>query len=250
MVFVTWAERNDAFIKKYGAVTFTTVAKGLGEKAGWSAIADKPEWGLFKLGHTHPNESNSGLATLLLMAYDFTGKTRDLTLKDILDPKFQEWMTAIENAVTGMSSSTGNMMKEMVLKGPSSYDSLFVYESVAIDFMKNAEGRWGELRVSYPKRNLWNDNPYYVLDVPWSTARHRKVAEQFLTFLLSASIQQKAIAHGFRPANPQVPVRSTGSPFVDYEKYGIQQDIGQTCDLPRSEVINNLLQIWQRSRQR
>lgn len=250
MVFVTWSERNEAFLKKYGAVSFVTAAKALAEKTGWSGIAEKPEWGLFKFGHTHPNESNSGLATLLLMAYDFTGKTRDLTLKDIVDPKFQEWMTLIENAVTGMSSSTGNMMKEMVLKGPSSYDSLFVYESVAIDFMKNAEGRWGELRVSYPRRNLWNDNPYYILDAPWSTTKHRKAAEAFLAYLLSAPVQQKAIVHGFRPANAQVPVRSPGSPFLEYEKYGIQQDIGQTCDIPRAEVINNLLQIWQRSRQR
>lgn len=250
MVFVTWAERSEAFLKKYNEVTFVTVAKALAERGGWSGIAEKPEWGLFKFGHTHPNESNSGLATLLLMAYDFTGKTRDLTLKDIVDPKFQDTMVSVENAVSGMSSSTGNMMKEMVLKGPSSYDSLFVYESVAIDFMKNAEGRWGELRVSYPKRNLWNDNPCYILDVPWSTPEQRKAADQFMKFLLSAPVQQKSIVHGFRPANPQVPVRSPGSPFVDYEKYGIKQDIGQTCDIPKAEVINNLLQMWQRSRQR
>ncbi len=79
MVFVMWAERYDAFVKKYGALTFQTISQALAEPSGWEAIAQKPEWGLFKFGHTHPNESNSGLMTLTLMAYDFAKKNRDLT---------------------------------------------------------------------------------------------------------------------------------------------------------------------------
>ena len=46
-----------------------------------------------------------------------------------------------------------------MLKGPSSYDAVFVYESVAIDYLKNAEGRWGALHIIYPAYNMWNDNP-------------------------------------------------------------------------------------------
>ena len=33
-------------------------------------------------------------------------------------------MNGIENATTGMSNSTGNMMRDMVLRGPSSFDAL------------------------------------------------------------------------------------------------------------------------------
>ena len=44
--------------------------------AAGRAIAGKPEWGLFKFGHTHPDQSNSGLLTLVLMAYEFAGKRR------------------------------------------------------------------------------------------------------------------------------------------------------------------------------
>src|SRR5262249_54413795 len=130
MVFVMWAQRYDAFIAKYKELNFTTLGEALHEPGGWDAIAQKPEWGLFKFGHTHPNQSNSGLMTLVLMAYDYHKKTRGLSLKDILDPTFQGWMSGIESAVTGLSNSTGNMMRDMVLRGPSSYDALFVYESV------------------------------------------------------------------------------------------------------------------------
>jgi Ca-activated chloride channel family protein len=247
MVFVFWAERYDAFIAKYKSVSFDTISQALQEKGGWNAIAGKPEWGLFKFGHTHPNKSSSGLATLALMAYDYQKKNKDLSLKDILDPGFQNWMTTTETGVSGLSDSTGNMMKDMVLRGPSSYDALIVYESVAIDYLANAEGRWGELRVVYPQRNFWNDNPYLVIDAPWSTPEQKKACGVFADFLLSQPIQKEALDHGFRPGDPQVPVKFPESPLVKYQKYGLQIDIGETCETPKAEVINNLLAGWQRS---
>src|SRR6185436_471639 len=84
MVFVMWAERHEAFVAKYGEVSFRSLGQALAEPSGWQAIAGKPEWGLFKVGHTHPNQSNSGLMTLVLMAYDYHAKARGLELKDIL----------------------------------------------------------------------------------------------------------------------------------------------------------------------
>ncbi len=247
MVFVMWEERYQAFIQHYGKVSFDTIAQALHEKGGWETIAGKPEWGLFKFGHTHPNQSNSGLMTLVLAAYSYQHKTSDLTLKDIVDVKFQDWLAGMERAVSGLSNSTGNMMKEMVLKGPSSFDAVLVYENVAIDYLKNAEGRWGALRAIYPEYNAWNDNPYYILNVPWSDKDQRKAAETFLKFLLSEPIQKESLTHGFRPANTNVPIKFPESPFVLYQPYGIAVDLGKICDPPKAEVVNNLLASWQRS---
>ncbi len=246
MVFVMWAERYDAFVAKYGKVSFVTIGEALKETGGWDAIAKKPEWGLFKFGHTHPQQSNSGLLTLVLMAFDFHGKSRNLTLKDILDPQFQTWMGGIETATTGMSNSTGNMMRDMVLRGPSSYDALCVYESVVIDYLRSAEGRWGELRVIYPRQNAWNDHPAYVLDAPWSSPAQRQAAGKFIDFLLTEPVQRDSLKHGFRPGNPTVPVRFPDSPFVAAEKFGVKLDLGSVSEPPKAEVINNLLALWQR----
>jgi Ca-activated chloride channel family protein len=247
MVFVMWEERYQAFAQKYKTVSFATVGQALQEKGGWDTIAQKPDWGLFKFGHTHPNESNSGLMTIVLAAYSYQKKTKDLQLKDVVDVGFQNWMQGLERAVSGLSNSTGNMMKEMVLKGPSSYDALFVYESVAIDYLKNAEGRWGQLRIVYPEYNAWNENPYYIIDAPWSSKEQRKAAETFLAFLLTEPIQKESLNHGFRPANPSVAVKFPDSPFVKYVDYGIKVDLAKICEPPRAEVVNNLLQSWQRS---
>ncbi|HEX3126378.1 MAG TPA: substrate-binding domain-containing protein [Thermoanaerobaculia bacterium] len=248
MVFVMWAERYEAFRRKYGEVSFRTLGQALAEPSGWQTIAQKPEWGLFKLGHTHPNQSNSGLMTLVLMAYDYHQKSRGLSLQDILDPGFVTWLRELERGVSGLSNSTGNLMREMVLKGPSSYDAVVVYESVAIDYLKNAEGRWGELRIVYPERNAWNENPYYVLDVPWSSPEQREAAGRFLDFLLTEPVQKQSLVHGFRPGNPAVPVRFQGSPFVSYERFGLSVDLGTACEMPRAEILNNLLAGWERAR--
>jgi len=250
MVFVMWEERYQAMIQKYKSLNFTTIAQALQEKGGWNAIAQKPEWGLFKLGHTHPAKSNSGLMTLVLMAYDFNNKTRDLSLKDLLNVQFQDWMSAMERGVSGLADSTGTMMKDMVLRGPSSYDAAFVYESVAIDFLKSAEGRWGEVHIVYPRENMWSDNPYYIIDAPWSSKEQRAAAEVFLKFLLSEPVQKESLKHGFRPGDPNVPIKFTESPFALYERYGLKIEPGSTCEPPKAEVLNNLLAIWQRSQGR
>ena len=248
MVFVIWDERYQAFQQKYKAVSFATIGQALQEKGGWDAIAGKPEWGLFKFGHTHPNESNSGLMAIVLAAYSYEKKTKSLELKDIVDVSFQNWLQNFERGVSGLSNSTGNMMREMVLKGPSSYDALLVYESVAIDYLKNAEGRWGQIRVVYPEYNAWNENPYYIVDAPWSSKEQRKAAETFLAFLLTEPIQKESLAHGFRPANPNVPVKFPDSPFVRYADHGVRVDLAKICEPPHAEVVNNLLQSWQRSK--
>jgi Ca-activated chloride channel family protein len=246
MVFVMWEERYKAMIQKYKSLNFTTVAQALQERGGWNAIAQKPEWGLFKLGHTHPGKSNSGLMTLVLMAYDFSNKTRDLTLKDLLNVQFQDWMSGLERGTTGLADSTGTMMKDMVLRGPSSYDAVFVYESVAIDFLKSAEGRWGEVHIVYPKENMWSDNPFYIIDAPWSSKEQRQAAEAFLKFLMTEPVQKESLKHGFRPGDPNVPIKFAESPFALYERYGLQIEPGSTCEPPKAEILNNLLNIWQR----
>jgi hypothetical protein len=250
MVFVMWRERYQEFVKKYQALTFKSIGQALAEKSGWAGIAQKPEWGVFKFGHTHPQQSNSGLATLVLMAADYHNKSRELSLTDILNTSFQTWMQDIERGSSGLSNSTGNMMREMVLKGPSSFDVICVYENVAIDYLKNAQGRWGELRIVYPKINIWNDNPYYVLDVAWSSDKQKKAAEAFMKFLLSEPIQQQSLPHGFRPGNLAVPILTGDSPFVAYQQHGLQVDLGSMCEAPRAEVLMNLLAGWQRSQGR
>ena len=249
LVFVMWKDRCDAFLAKYKTISFPAVIDAMQQKDGWGGIAGRPDWGRFRFGHTIPTQSNSGLMTLVVIAYDLNTKDKDLTRADIARPEFQTELETLTRGLAGTSNSTGNLMKDMVAKGPSAYDALVVYESIAIDYLKAARGRWGDLCVVYPRRNLWSENPYYILDVPWSSKEQRQAAETFLGFLLSEPQQKKALSHGFRPANINVPIMDNPeSPFVHYKSNGLTVSLGAVCDPPSREVIDDLLLVWGRSK--
>ncbi len=252
MVLVMWQERFDAFSKTYPEVTFKSLATAMHEKAGWAAIAKKPEWMFFKFSHTNPNQSNSGLIALMLMAYDYGDKAQNLTGADITRPEFQSWLLSIERtligAASGLVNSTGNLMTSMLQRGPSTYDCVLVYESNAIERLKQADARWGPIRVVYPKYNYMNDNPYYVLNVPWSTPDQRAAAQTFGNFLLTKEVQARALADGFRPASAAVSITDPDSPWTQFAANGLQPKPDCTfCESPSAEVIENLLISWQRS---
>ena len=68
-------------------------------RAAGGRSPSQPEWGRFKFGHTHPEHSNSGLLTLVLMAYEFSKKERNLSPADVADAGFQEWLRRFEQGV-------------------------------------------------------------------------------------------------------------------------------------------------------
>ena len=247
MVIVMWKSRYEAFTASAPDMSLRTLIAAMHTTNGWGTIALKPEWGRFKLGHTRPGQSNSGLMTLILLAHDYCEKTAALTNGDVVSSDFQEHLALFGRGVAPLANTTDELMKQMILRGPSVYDALLVYESVAIDYLKDAAGRWEELQVAYPKYNVWNDNPYYILETPWSTDAQRKLAETFLSFLMSEPVQLRTLAHGFRPGNPSVPVIGPGSPFEEYAKQGLQVELPEVCEPPSAEVIENLLQSWKRN---
>jgi serine/threonine-protein kinase len=245
MVFVMWETRHEPLVKKYGKVSFQSVGEAMREPGGWATIAGQASWGRFKFGHTHPNRSNSGLMTLVLMAYEFSRKERNLSLADIDQPSFLKWLQAFEQEVArpsgSLTHSTGTLMREMVLRGPPQYDCVMIYENLAIDYLEAARDRWGELHVDYPEPNMWNEHPYYILDVPWSEPEQRAAAAEFLKFLMSQSVQRRALEHGFRPGNPEVSVRSADSPLLRHAKQGMRIELPRMCEPPRAATVKKLI---------
>ncbi len=246
LVFIFWKERHLELRKTYPDITFANLTRAAQAGNGWEDLAGKPDWGFFQFGHTNPEKSNSGFAALVLMAYEYHNKQKDLTVDDVRDAGCRKHLIAAELLVAGLKSSTGGMMRDMVLKGPSSYDVLFAYENLAIDYLKNAQTRWGTLYVVYPQCNIWNNHPFHILQTPWTTAGQQQGARQFMLFLLSRRVQQKAVEFGFRPVHKNVDIHAADSPFKRYRGLGLQADVGAHCQSPDAEVIQALLEIWAR----
>ncbi|WP_426754311.1 substrate-binding domain-containing protein [Myxococcus sp. Y35] len=250
LVFVAWADRAEALKRASGgrAVSWSLIHDAVSSDRGWPAVGGQPEWGFVKLGHTDPTRSNSGLQALLLASMAYYGKQRDLTVADLLEPRFQTWLSELERGVGRFQETTGALMTDMVRFGPSRYDVAVVYENLAIAQLSAPEGPWGPLKVLYPPLTFWSDHPAAVLQGEWVLPRQREAALEWLRYLRSRPVQQRALAYGFRPADPTVPMTAEGaeSPFLRMEAQGIQVDVPPSAEVPDGAVVRNLLTLWSR----
>jgi len=251
LVLVAWKERADVLWgSDPGGDIWQKLHAAVLDPKGWETYG-QPDWGYIKFGHTSPLSSNSGFMTILLLTYDFFGKTSGLTAAEILGSSaYQQWLTDLETTIGKFGDSTGNYMKEMVAYGPSMYDLIAVYEATAIEQAQNAVGRYGELRVYYPPANIMSDHPFCVLQAEWVTDEKAKAAQQFIDFLLSKPAQEKALLqYGFRPADQTIPLDQAGSPFQRYAANGVRVDPGQLVELPSGSALQTLLDFWSRNAQ-
>ena len=59
----------------------------------------------------------------------------------------------------------------------------------------------------YPKEGtLFSDNPFFMLDAPWVSAKEKKAAAKFEQFVQQPANQKRVLRFGFRPGNPQVAI--------------------------------------------
>ena len=249
LVFVVWEERAKVLDPgSNGQLSWKTIHKAVSSPKGWAGIGGKPGWGFVTLGHTDPNKSNSGLQTIALMAYEYFNITSGLTVEQLLDPKFQDFVKEIERGVQRFESSTGTFMTDMIRFGPSKYDIAVVYESLAVSQLENAQGRWGSLHIYYPPVTIWSDHPVVLLDAPWVTADQKTAGARLIAFLRSTPVQTTALRFGFRPADTSVPMKTSDgtNPFAKSAQYGLSLELPPAAQPPDGPVVRNMLMMWSR----
>ena len=249
LVFVAWEDRALALTRSgNAAISWKALHSAITSNKGWPAVGGKPEWGFVKLGHTDPTKSNSGMQALLLMSYEFYGKTNGLEIADLLKPEYQAFVKETEKGVSKFESSTGTFMTDMVRFGPSKYDIATVYENLAIAQIENAQGRWGNLRVYYPATTLWSDHPVVLLSNSGMSDQQKAAARLWMAHLRSRPVQQRALSFGFRPGDTAVPIKTADAqnPFTRLAQYGVKIDIPPVATVPDGAVMRNMLTMWAR----
>jgi Ca-activated chloride channel family protein len=93
----------------------------------------------------------------------------------------------------------------------------------------------------YPEEGtLWSDNPLVVLDAEWVDADEQAAARRFVEFVQRPANQEKVLRYGFRPGNPDVPVRS---PIADAN--GVDPSQPRTLlEVPSPSVVVGVLDAW------
>ena len=244
IVIAMWKPMAEALGWPGKPVGWADLMKVAANPRGWAAYGH-PEWGRFKLGHTHPEFSNSGLLSVLAEAYAGAGKTRGLSVADVESPKTLELLRGIEGTVVHYGKSTGFFADKMLERGPGYISAAVLYENLVIESYAKASDAPFPLVSVYPREGtFWSDHPYAALEADWVGPEEKEAAAAFLGFLKARPAQERALALGFRPADPEVPVTSP----VD-TAHGADPKQPQTLlDVPDAAVLEKLLAVWRQTK--
>lgn len=197
--------------KKLGWSDVLNLAK---DPEGWASVGH-PEWGQFTLGKTNPTVSTSGLAATVGAFVAATGRSSDLTAKDLTDRKVRNYVSAVERSVVHYGDTTltflSNLQKAADAGQPMTYVSaVAVEEKSVVDYnlgnptgdprtLGDREKPKVPLVAIYPKEGTLNsDNPYVVLDAEWVSAEQKAGAADFAEFLRTKESQKEFTDAGFR----------------------------------------------------
>jgi Ca-activated chloride channel homolog len=240
LVIALWRPMAEALGWPKRAIGWADIIKIGRDPTGWGGKG-RPEWGRFKLGHTHPEFSTSGLLAVLAEAYAGAGKTRGLDGKDLANKKTRDFVSAVEAAVVHYGKSTGFFADKMLARGPSYLSAAVLYENLVIESYGRVTKDFPLVAI-YPREGtFWSDHPYSILTgAPWLNPALREGAEAFLAFLKARPAQERALALGFRPADPAIPM---GAP-ID-EAHGVDPKQPQTLlEVPDAPTLGGLLGLW------
>jgi hypothetical protein len=247
----TWGlynSRAEVLEQQFGSIDWSSIHDAATTRGGWPELGGDPAWGFFKLVVPNPNKNIGGLAAMIAMAGEYYGRT-NISVEDVTNPEFQAWLLELMGAVTDFSSASAYTAEDFALFGYSVGDGGQMLESDLLQNMQGILNRWEDpLRLYYPDYVTWFDFPFAVWVGPETTALQKNAALEFQRFLLSPEQQQKALAYGLRPANPDVPVdASADSLFVRWQEQGVQDVVPRTSAMrsPDRDVLLALLRWFE-----
>lgn len=211
---------------------------------GWAKYGH-PEWGPFRLGHTNPDFSTSGLSAVAAEYYAATGKTEGLTLADVEDPTVRRQVRDIQSSVVHYGDTTLFFAEQLAARGPAFASAVAMEETTLIDYNVRLRKGGKRLVAIYPKEGtFFSDNPLIVLDAPWVSADQKSGAAKIVEFLTSPDVQSKVMAAGFRPSDSAVPLAGSLT-----KENGVDGSLPtRLLSLPEPKVLARIREVWREDR--
>ena len=110
---------------------------------GWAAYGH-PEYGPFRLGHTNPGFSTSGLSAVASEYYAVTGKPSGLSLADVRRPDVRAAVRTIERSIVHYGETAAALTDKMLRYGQAYAHAVYVQETTVRKLQRGAEAasRW------------------------------------------------------------------------------------------------------------
>jgi Ca-activated chloride channel family protein len=200
LVFAMWEPMAKALGYPQKAIGFSDILDLATSGTGWGKYGH-PEYGKFKLVHTNPDYSTSGLSAVVAEYYAATGKKEGLTEADVTSPKVRQQVKAIEQSIVHYGDTTLFISDQLRKRGLGYASAVAMEEATLVDFNEH-RGNQPKLVGIYPKEGTFDsDDPFIVLDAPWVDADEREGANAFQKFLADEITPAVAAKGGFRPAD-------------------------------------------------
>ena len=203
-----------------------------------------PEFGRFKLVHTNPDFSTSGLEAVVAEYYAATGKKEGLTEQDVSASAARRIVRDIERSIVHYGDTTLFIADQMRQNGPGYASAVAMEEVTLLDFNKNRGSQPRLVALYPPEGTFYSDNPFIVLDAPWVSGAERAAATRFQEFLTERIDPERAARFGFRPADlDQEPVAP-----VSKENGVDPAQPERVLGLPEPRVLDLIRRSWREDR--
>jgi Ca-activated chloride channel homolog len=235
-------------------VAWESVAVDLGwphEPIGWQEIqrraTEDPD---FKWNHPSTNNA-SGLLATLAEFYAGAGLTRGLTEDAATAPATIEYVRAVESTIRFYGEGETVILQRLRAEGRSFLDAFVAQEQVVIAWNEAQPAE--RLVAIYPAEGtLWADHPLALLELETLSKAQRNTYQQFTTFLLGQEAQGIVLSSGYRPADLDLSLTGTGSPFepVSTDPDGDSRSAVDwrqpqtTLQMPSRQVVEVVQNVW------
>jgi Ca-activated chloride channel family protein len=242
LVIAMWEPMARALGWPKAQIGFREVLRLATTPNGWAAFGH-PEYGRFKLGHTNPDFSTSGLSAVAAEYYAATGKREGLTAQDIADQAVRRRIKSIEQSIVHYGDTTLFFSDQLKAHGPAYASAVAMEEATLVAFNKGRKGT--KLVGLYPHEGtFFSDNPFLVLNAPWVTPAQKEAAQKLQQFLVERITPQTALAAGFRPGDP---AKQAGAP-IDAAHGADPNEPKTVLSLPEPAVLARIKRAWREDR--
>ena len=242
LVIAMWEPMAQALGYPRKPIGFADILKLARSNQGWAAFGH-PEYGRFKLVHTNPDYSTSGLSAVVAEYYSATGKKEGLLPKDITG-KARATVRDIERSIVHYGDTTLFISQQLRKEGPGYASAVAMEEATLVAFNADRGGQPKLVAVYPDEGTFYSDNPFIVLDADWVTPEQKQGAEAFQRFLAEKITTEVASKAGFRPADlkaaPVAPVDAA---------HGVDpKQPARVLGLPEPRVLAQIKDAWRGDR--
>jgi Ca-activated chloride channel family protein len=242
LVIAMWEPMTEALGYPRKKIGFDDILRLARSNQGWAAYG-RPEFGRFKLVHTNPDFSTSGLSAVVAEYYAATGKKEGLRPEDVTG-QARATVKSIERSIVHYGDNTLFISDQMRANGPGYASAVAMEEATLVAFNRD-RGSQPKLIAIYPEEGtFYSDNPFIVLDGDWVTPAQRTGAEAFQHFLAEQITPEVSSRAGFRPADldtdPVAPLTAGNGVDPAQPK--------RVLGLPEPRVLAQLKEAWREDR--